>query len=112
MIFLKFLPVGVLLGVLGFIVLGPGRDWFTKGKEVLSKKSQEIVIAQNQVLGQSSADDKTPPGTDKKSSNIVEEILSPINQTATTVRKTVESIRDLPQDKLEAIKEELCKPRR
>lgn len=114
MIFLRFLILGVILGIGAFIVLGPGRSFLINKLASLLPVGREISFEGDKaVLGsqlQDSEDGKKFNQKPKISLPILAEILKPVEQTSLTIQKTIDQIKNLPQDELETIRGKICNP--
>lgn len=114
MIFVRFLILGVVLGIGGFIVLGPGRDFLINKLASLIPDGREISFEGDKaVLGSQLQDSEDGKKFNQKagfSLPIVAEILKPVEQTSLTIQKTIEQIKNLPQDEINTIRGQICNP--
>lgn len=109
MIFLKFLPLGFVLGVGAFFILGPGNGWL---RETFDNLQANVAGAKNgtsiQVLGSDESNQAKRAAISLP--NAVEQILAPVTETSSNIQKSIEQIKKLPENELNAVKYQICNP--
>lgn len=93
MIYLKLVPIIVLLAVGVFIALGPGRAWLIKSQSVFMESTKRIVSTNG-----------------RNGSDVLGEAFSPIEETSNSVEEAVAAITSFPRNQIEAIRAQICNP--
>ena len=110
MIFLKFLLFGLVLGVTTFIIIGPGSSFIYDlfGDNKSNKRSTGSVPKVNEVLGLSQ--DSKLQDSKKYLPNKIEEVIAPLVQASSNFQRSIDEIKNLPENELNALKSQICKP--
>ncbi|MBI4058881.1 hypothetical protein HY404_01420 [Candidatus Microgenomates bacterium] len=89
MILGRFLLIGIVLGVMAFLLLGPGR-------ELVAANMQKVlgVTTENFV--------KSVPLVNLPA------VFNPVEQASSTISDTISQIKNLPNSELDAIRSQIC----